>query len=323
MGDSWHGQDWVYDETNFKLGLPTSNATLVRVTNSHPPPVLPAVPLTQQWSLYVRPDSGNGSWSLDSVVPPIASPPRSALIVVEAQAHRADGIDLSQTVQYEDGNYQLSFYAKASEDATPLTLNSRKFGGDWHNFGLDHPMTLSTSWVQYNVTFTSTSDGTAGKLSFFVGEAAAGTKVWINSPRLFGTAPVPQVLRRDFECGTVVLNGDVQTQTVDLGSAAGLHRLDGKQAPMWQYTVDDNSSSFQRLSGEWRSQEFDNGYRTATQEEVRPPNGYWHHWEKGAHIATAGSSAQFDLQVSSAKCGCSCTTIFEQHCEDVPLALVL
>lgn len=183
---------------------------------------------------------------------------------------------------------------------TPITLNSRKFGGDWHNFGLDHSMMLSTEWKQYNVTFTSTSDGSAGKLSFFVGEAKAKTKVWINSPQLSGILPVPPVLRRDFDCGIVVLNGDETTQTVDLGhsSQGSLHRLHGAQAPLWQYTVDDNSTAFKGLTGEWRSQEFDSGYRTATQEEVRPPNGYYHHWEKGAHVAGAGSSARFDLQVS-------------------------
>jgi hypothetical protein len=30
---------------------------------------------------------------------------------------------------------------------------------------------------------------------------------------------------------------------------------------------------------------------------VRPPNGFYHHWEVGAHRAPAGSSASFNLSV--------------------------
>jgi hypothetical protein len=128
LGDSWHGQDWAYDETYFSLGLPTSNATLIHVTDPHPPPVLPPIPLTQAWTLYVRPASGNATWALDQTVVPLglSSAPPSARIDITVSAHRSDGIDLSQTVEYEDGTYQLSFYAKASHDMTPMTLNSRK-----------------------------------------------------------------------------------------------------------------------------------------------------------------------------------------------------
>lgn len=105
LGDSWHGQDWVYDETNFKLGRPTSNATLVQIVDPHPSHVLPRIPLTQQWSLYVRPDSGNGTWLLDDSRPPIPTAPQSVLIVIETQAHRSDGIDLSQNVRLPDLRY--------------------------------------------------------------------------------------------------------------------------------------------------------------------------------------------------------------------------
>jgi len=37
IGDSWHGQDWRYDEEGFNLGLPSTNATRVNVSGVPPP----------------------------------------------------------------------------------------------------------------------------------------------------------------------------------------------------------------------------------------------------------------------------------------------
>ena len=42
---------------------------------------------------------------------------------------------------------------------------------------------------------------------------------------------------------------------------------------------------------------FNSGYKGGGSEEVRPPDGFYHHWERGAHTAPAGSSATFDLQI--------------------------
>lgn len=107
------------------------------------------------------------------------------------------------------------------------------------------------------------------------------------------------MLIREFDCGFVVLNGDTEPRTVVL--PAGLRRLSGQQAPLFQYFVDDaNASSFTPLTGTWTEGDFDNGYQgnsTPSQEEVRPSNGYYHHWARGAHSALAGSSASFDLAV--------------------------
>jgi hypothetical protein len=120
--------------------------------------------------------------------------------------------------------------------------------------------------------------------------------VWINSPTLAGyNVPLP-VYIREFECGTVVLNGDTAAHSISLPS--GLSRLAGEQAPLYQYIVDDNSSSFRTTAGAWQVKDYDSGYHGATtpsEEEVRPPNGFYHHWAQGAHQAPAGSSAVFDL----------------------------
>ena len=306
LGDSWHGQDWVFDEPLFSLGAALGNATEATVLDPNPPPVPPPIPLTQPWGLWVRtPNGSNASMAEDPAVrPPIAGgAPPSVRVDVQGSAASSDGIDLSQTVDgFRDGGYLLSFWAKASRDATHVQLNSRENGGDWHNFGLDSSIVASTQWAQFNISFVSTSgNGSQARLSWWLGQAASNTSVWVNSPTLVGVLVPPPVLVRDFACGAVVLNGDTAEHTVQL--EAGLSRLAGEQAPLWQFFVDDASSAFTPLTGEWQVADFDNGYHGATtpsQEEVRPANGFYHHWASGAHHALANSSASFDLLVHAA-----------------------
>ena len=301
LGDSWHGMDWDYDEIEFRLGLALGNASVADVLNPDLPPVPPDIPLTEAWSLYVRsPSVSNASWALDEAVRPSPDAPASARVDVQNSAASNDGIDISQVVDgfARVGAYALIFWARASRDNTPVQLNSRKNGGDWHNFGLDASVVFTTTWALYNVSFDSSGDGTQGRLSWFVGSAAPNTSLWINSPSLKGVAESPPVLIREFECGAVVLNGDTNPSTVQL--PAGLRRLSGLQAPLWQYVVDDGSSAFKALTGQWGVVDFDSGYngaQTPSQEEVRPANGYFHHWQFGASLAPAGSSAAFNLSI--------------------------
>jgi hypothetical protein len=303
LGDSWHGMDWVYDEllVENSLGRALGNATAAKVLDPNPPPIPPPIPLTQPWGLWVRtPDGSNASMADDPVErPPVAGAPDSVRVDIQGIADSSDGIDLSQLVDgFLAGGYLLSFWAKASR-SSPVELNSRENGGDWHSFGLDTSIVVSSVWTQYNISFISVSSGgLQARLSWWLGKAAAGTSVWVNSPTLVGTRMHLPVLIRDFACGAVVLNGDTANHTVLL--EAGLSRLAGEQAPLWQYFIDDASSSFQPVTGTWAFEDFDNGYHGATtpsQEEVRPANGFYHHWAKGAHRAAAGSSATFDLLV--------------------------
>ena len=281
------------------------------MTNFVPPPPPPPIPLTLAWFLYVRdPATANASWAFDAAVrPPVAGAPESVRVDVAGTAAANDGIDLSQVVaNFEDGAYLLSFWAKASVDATPCTLNSRKNGGDWHNFGLDTAITLSAAWAQYNITFTSSSDGSQGRLSWFLGAAAPNASIWVNSPTLVGATVPPPVFLREFDCGAVILNGDTVPRAVALPGGAPFSRLTGQQAPLWQYHVDDASAAFRTTAGNWTVENFDSGYHadtTPSQEEVRPANGFYHHWASGAHRAPAPAAggdvaAIFDLGVPAA-----------------------
>ena len=126
-----------------------------------------------------------------------------------------------------------------------------------------------------------------GRLSFYFGNVPSDTQLWVNSATLSGAVIPSPVLRRDFECGVVLLNGDTLPHTVAAGP--GLKRLTGGQAPLHQYFIDDNSSAFQPANGSWEWGDYNSGYKGGGSEEVRPPDGFYHHWERGAHAVRSSN----------------------------------
>ena len=319
LGDSWHGMDWDYDELHFSLGLATTNATLVNVSHD-PQPARPAISIKEdKWNLYINKahPGNNASWSMDAASRPPATAASSVKVDVQhstAGNHSSgDGnaIELHTTtpLSFTPGGYRLRFWAKASRPETRVYTGTLLAHPPWSGLGLSAQQVLSEAWAEYTVDFTCPSTDSNGKLSFFFGKVKAGTSVWINSPSLVATQVKPPVMRRDFECGVVLLNGDTVPRTIDLaagqvhgGAGAPLYRLTGEQAPMHQYFVDDNSSSFTTTHGTWAVEDFDTGYvmAHAGQEQVRPAAGFAHHWGLGAHRASTAEgavSAVFDLAV--------------------------
>ncbi len=312
LGDSWHGMDWDYDELHFSLGLPLGEATPAAVVSPSSAPIPPSLPLNSTpWGLWVENPSGaNASLTMDASQRPSPASPPSARVDIAATAQSSAYIDLSLVLpQLPSGGYRLSFFARAScaPPSAPLSLNARQDGGDWHGMGLDARVSLTREWVLYNATFASTGGGLRARLSWWLGSVPGGCSVWVNSPALDGVALPQAVLTREFECGVVVVNGErgAPNATVAVGNTtspgSAFSRLLGTQAPRWQYFVDDAGAGFSALSGgPWVRGDFDSGYHwstTPTQEEVRPPHGFFHHWGVGAHTAPGGSSAQFHLGV--------------------------
>lgn len=304
LGDSWHGMDWDYDELHHNLGLPTGNATAANTSQQVPIP--PAVELGTKWSLWNDPKyHANASWTLDANVKPSGSDAESVRVDIHHSASggsdsAAQGIDLHlDGLTFKDGNYELTFWAKASASGS-LMLNSRLDGPPWSNLGLQKTVALGTGWAEFKLPIVCPTNTSVGRLSFQVGVFPTGSSVWINGPAIVGSPGSALVLRRDFECGMVLLNGDSSPRTVHLES--GFTRLKGEQAPKWQYIIDDNSSAFQTHTGQWSIGKFDSGYRMAepSSEQVRPPNGFFHHWFEGAHIAQGLALAKFDLRIPEA-----------------------
>ena len=303
MGDSWHGMDWDYDELQFALGQARGPATRVNISGPSTPAAAP-IAIGQQWSLFIsKADGGNASWSLDPSHKPPSATADSVLTRVSRSATQPEGIELhTSSLKFSVGSYTLRFWAKTSASSTQqLDVNTLLNVPPWSTLGLHSSFTLTGTWAQYTAEFVCPTTTPVGKLSFLFGKVAAGTSVWLSSPTLAGTAAEPPVMRRDFDCGVVILNGDIHGHTINFDAQEGLRRLKGEQAPLHQYFVDDNSTLFTTPAGQWSLQDFDSGYiMTKAQEQVRPVAGFSHHWEVGAHKASTTSgaaSALFDLAI--------------------------
>ncbi len=114
-----------------------------------------------------------------------------------------------------------------------------------------------------------------------------------------GTGPV---YRRDFTNGVVLLNGTSGTQTIS--GLSGLWRIQGNQAPLYQYIVDDAEAGFS-VAGAWSGVEYNTGaawYAGSSSKlppEPQNANGpYYHAWLGVCHELDASSgTAQWDLAI--------------------------
>ena len=310
LGDSWHGQDWWYDELDWKLGMPIGNATFVGTV----PPGYPALDIAaSQFVLWVRTP---GAQATKSVVtgPDCCRTASCVKVAVKQTGPSIDGVDVQfNGMALDTGlDYQLSFWSRASATGTEMGLNTRKDGSPWDTYGLSSMVALTQTWAPYTARFTlprehgNVSDA---RLSFFLGKAPAGAIVWIDNVTI-GVQPPPVTMRK-FECGLAVLNGASTGQTVDI--PAGYARLNGTQAPKFQYIVDDASGDFSAGEGwaaAWCSGEgngsppknsscYTHGYDFdhASAEENAGP--YYHTWGRSATVGTSGSSV-FSLRVPEA-----------------------
>eukprot|EP00039_Didymoeca_costata_P009709 m.129397 g.129397 ORF g.129397 m.129397 type:complete len:871 (+) comp14576_c0_seq9:39-2651(+) len=321
LGDSWHGQDWHYDEEDFRFGSPLGNYSRV---------VMPAPPGTMvnlcssSFDTWVNTANGcNATLSTSSDTPAGTSCSTEAVTILRTCSDISyidlmhDGLNLT-----EGANYNVTFWAKASVDNKRLTINSRLDGPPWTDFGipyvllkvpcqpsrslgLDESVIITTEWQQYSVYFEATHNisNNSGRLSFYMGSSGESLEqdsvvVYINTDITIALA-APLVLKRDYECGTVFLNGEDKAYDIPLGS--GYKRLTGIQAPKYQYNVDDSDATrCSIVSGDWEVKNYDHGYNMkypSAEENVGP---YYHHWMKGCLESKAGGVVKFDLSIPMA-----------------------
>jgi hypothetical protein len=309
LGDSWHGQDWWYDELEWKLGMPIGNATFIgKVAPGHPTLNI----ASSSFDFWVRTPGAQATMEIDKVDKRSAE--GSVKVVVVKTGSSADGVD----VQYngmllaKGFTYSLSYWAKASTAGTVMGLNTRKDGSPWNGYGLDSSVLLTDAWAPYTALFSLPAPLPANvsdaRLSFYLGKAPGAT-VWIDNVTV-GVAPPPVTLRH-FECGLAVLNGASTAQVVDIPQ--GFARLNGTQAPKHQYVIDDASAAFSAGAGwsaAWCAGEgnsappqnsscFVHGYDFDNHAAEENQGPYYHTWERSTHIGTNGSST-FSLQLPEA-----------------------
>jgi hypothetical protein len=284
FGDTYHGNDWWYDELDFDLGYPLGAVERVAMGTVSTANMLDN-------GSFESPLSGTWYLVLDSAVKASVAQDPSTHEEGSASAHIAittiDGTDWHVNLEQRNRHlqqgfrYDLSFWAKA-DAARQIRVNSQRNSPDWRNYGLSAGVAIGTDWKQYSVTFEANETVDDARIEFYVG--AQRGDVWLDDVRL--VQHPADVFRRDFSNGTVILNGTRQRQTVVL--EPGFQRLTGSQAPRHEYILDDSGPEFS-ASKEWRVAQYDSGM-------WKDAGPFYHTWGAGCHqLDGATGTAQWDL----------------------------
>ncbi len=287
FGDTWHGNDWWYDELDFDLGYPAGPAVRVPLGEASSRNLIEnggfEQPLEGTWALWVNTAAGAA-----------ATVTRETAGAVEGAACALIGITAPSSdwhIDFHQRNrslqrgvvYDLSFWAKA-DGARTIRLSAQKGRADWRNYGLSRSVNLTTDWKKFTVSFEANETTSESRIQFFVG--AATGKVWLDDVRL--TEHPPDVYRREFTNGVVLLNGTRQRQTIQLGP--GYSRLRGEQAARYEYILDDDGAGFSATAG-WREVVYDSG-------EWKSAGPFYHDWGKSCRqLEGAAGQAQWDLEL--------------------------
>lgn len=290
-GDTWHGNDWWYDELDFDLGYPLGSAVRVDLGFDPGPDRIEnggfESPIAAPWNLWANSGTAcQAAVSRDTTN--AAAGAASVRIAVTATSGTDWHIDFAQRDRTLDqgASYGLTFWAK-SDRSRYITLGSSKGSPDWRNYGLWERVPISTTWQVYTVTFEATETVTDARIQFFVGEMT-GT-VWLDDVQL--RLHPPDVFQRQYTNGLVLLNGTRQVQTIDLGP--GYRRLTGRQAPMQEFILDDGDEVFTTTAGTWLNQAYDSG-------EWKASGPFYHAWKETLHeLSGATGQAQWDLPITS------------------------
>ncbi len=273
FGDTWHGNDWWYDELDFPLGYPLGPARRVELGD---PPVNRIEngdfedPIGYPWDLWANTNTGCIA-RVTRDTTDAASGTASARIDITATS----GVDwhiefrqFNRSLQ-EGVDYDLTFWAK-SNTRRQITLSAEKGSPPWDNYGLRwQKVTIDTEWRPYTVTFKANATVNDSRIQFMVGEVT-GT-VWLDDVRL--VEHPPDVYRREFTNGLVVLNATRETRTIRIGP--GYRRLVGDQAPLDETILDDADPVFS-TTGTWTACRYDSGLW-----KVNGP--FYHDWGSGCH----------------------------------------
>jgi len=289
FGDTYHGNDWWYDELDFDLGHPLGPATREPAGAPSTASLVEngsfEAPLAGTWTLWVNTSAGAAA-TLTRDTAQAADGSASALITVASPGEGRDWhIDFHQRDRaLERGTgYDLTFWAKADAPRS-IGLSTQKGSPDWRNYGLSRTVALTPEWKMCLVSFEANETTRESRLQFFVG--AREGKVWLDHVRL--TEHPPDVYRREFTNGLVLLNGTRQRQTITAGP--GFSRLRGEQAARHEYILDDDGPGFS-ATGEWREVVYDSG-------EWKSAGPFYHDWGKSCRqLDSATGSAQWDLEL--------------------------
>ncbi len=291
FGDTWHGNDWWYDELDFDLGYPLGPAEFLDVTGAPAQNTIdnPSFeqPFGSTWNFWANSGSGCAA-SLARDLRNAADGSASAQITISATSGTDWHIELNQRdiALAKGAAYELTFQAKA-DAPRPITLSAQKQAADWNNYGLHKTIDIGTTWRPYSATFIANADTDQSRIQFQLG-AATGA-VWVDDVSLHPAPPI--VLQRRFTNGLVLLNASREHQTIQVGPS--YRRLAGTQAPRHEYIIDDADETFSASAG------FEQVIHDSGQWQAADP--FYHDWGPACHqSSTPGATARWNLYIPQA-----------------------
>ncbi len=287
-GDTWHGNDWWYDELDYNLGYPLGPAQRVDLGGA------PATNLMVNGDFESAVADPWHTWNNTGCASIISRQTGNAAVgaaCARCNISQTTGTDWHiEFAQYNRSlvqgvSYDLTFWARSSQPRS-LTVSLQKGSPDWRNYGLYRRLAITTIWQQYTATFTANETVSDARAQFLLGETT-GT-VWLDDVRL--TQHPPDVYRRDFNRGVVLLNATRQARDISVGS--DLRRLIGSQAPMYETILDDQDTAFS-VTGTWTNTSYDSGLWKAT-------GPFYHSWAGSLHERTGASGeARWQLPITA------------------------
>jgi hypothetical protein len=291
FGDTWHGNDWWYDELDFDLGYPLGPAE--RVDLGGPIGENQIVnggfeaEISGPWYLLVNETEGStATVARDTTDKAVGA--ASARIDVSATSGVKWHIKLAQANRsLEQGLiYDVSFWAKSDAQRT-ITLNAQKGYPDWREYGLWRHVYLDPGWKKYTVSFAATETASDARIQFLIGESP-GT-VWLDEVSM--TVRPLDVYQRQFTKGMVLINGSRELQEITIGP--GYWRLQAQQAPRYETILDDEEAAFS-TTGSWTSVTYDSG-------ELQATGPFYHCWQETCHERNGSQGeARWDLEIQAA-----------------------
>ena len=291
IGDTFHGNDWWYDELDFDLGYPLGPAQRLPMAAPSSQDLIDnggfESPLNGTWDLWVNTAAGAQA-TFAQVTSTSAVGAASVEVDVTNAGQGLDWhVDLHQYSRslVQGKTYQLTFQAKSTAPRE-LGISITKQAPDWRSYGLSTAVNLTTSWQSYSLIFEATETVSDARLQFLCGIAVGS--VWLDDVHV--TAAPPNIYRRDFTNGTVLLNASRQPQSVSVGSH--YQRLKGDQAARHEYILDDADATVFTAGANWSPASYDSGMWMAS-------GPYYHHWGSGCHqcAGAACGAASWDLQL--------------------------
>jgi hypothetical protein len=290
FGDTWHGNDWWYDELDADLGYPLGPAERAdigfdpgpnRIENGGFESVI-----ASPWSFWANTGAGCiAAVTRDTTT--AAEGTASARVTITTTSGTDWHVEFAQRDRSLTAgtSYDLVFWARADVTRT-ITLSSQKGSSPWTNYGLWREVEIGLTWRPVTGTWEANATVTDARIQFLVG-AITGT-VWLDDVRL--TLHPPDVFKREYDNGLVLLNATRQWQTIAVGN--GFRRLVGQQAPKYETILDDAGPGFSVVSGAWITPTYDSG-------EWQASGPFYHDWGEGVHQASTAGEVRWSLPISA------------------------